>query len=152
MLFLSLLVLPACTIVLLTVRGFHMIEKRWLGWAMAVASNCASITLSLLIFRALPEPRPSSAASPSSETDSRTGCATLPSPGLLLNFGVPDPFVSPKSRAGGQASSQAPPLNFRVPDPSWVSKGRRGVSLLPCLFASCCSVLPAFSQVCFDRC
>jgi hypothetical protein len=56
--FLSLLVLPAATILLLSVREFHMFQKQWLGWLIAVASNCASITLSTFIFRSLPE-RPS---------------------------------------------------------------------------------------------
>lgn len=66
-LFVSLLVLPACTIVLLSRRLFRMIETRWLGWVIFVASICASMTLSFLIFRALPEPRSSSIASPPPE-------------------------------------------------------------------------------------
>jgi hypothetical protein len=68
MLLVSLLVLPAGTVLLLSRRVFQRIETRWLGWALLVASNCASIILSVLIFRSLPE-RSSSAASPPPETD-----------------------------------------------------------------------------------
>lgn len=59
-LFVSLLVLPAFTVTLLSRRVSLMIETQWLRWALAVVSNCASITVAFLIFRALPDPHASS--------------------------------------------------------------------------------------------
>ena len=69
MLFASLLLLPACTVILLSVRGFQMTESRWLGWTIAVGSNVASILLSTLIFRALPDQPEPPARPPQSPKD-----------------------------------------------------------------------------------
>lgn len=55
--FISLLILPLGTIVLLSIRGLTISEHhRWLGWTILVVSNAASLTLSFFILRVLPEP------------------------------------------------------------------------------------------------
>jgi hypothetical protein len=58
MLMVSLLLLPATTVALLSIRGLRMTELKWLAWAALVASNTVSITLGYFIFKVLPEPMP----------------------------------------------------------------------------------------------
>jgi len=58
MLFSSLLVLPACTVVLLSVRALTMTEHSRLAWAALIASNAASLALAYFLFKVLPQPPP----------------------------------------------------------------------------------------------
>jgi hypothetical protein len=55
MILISLLLLPACTVVLLSYRGFSMTEHKRLAWAALVASNAGTVVVSYLIFHALPK-------------------------------------------------------------------------------------------------
>jgi hypothetical protein len=63
MLFVSLVLLPACTVVLLSILGLTMTEHKRIAWTALVLSNAASLALSCLISRASPEP--ATLASPS---------------------------------------------------------------------------------------
>ena len=55
MLLVSLLLLPACTVVLLSFRGLSMTEHKQIAWAALAASNLGTIVLSYLVFHALPK-------------------------------------------------------------------------------------------------
>jgi hypothetical protein len=58
LLIVSLLVLPACAVVMLSIRGLIMTEYKGLAWTALVTSNAASLALSYLIFKVLPQPPP----------------------------------------------------------------------------------------------
>jgi hypothetical protein len=72
--FISLVVLPLGTVVLLSIRGLSIsVHHRGLvGWTILVASNAASLALSFLILRALPEPLASNDKPPTSTPDGTT--------------------------------------------------------------------------------
>lgn len=65
MMLISLLILPACTVVLLSIRGLAMTEHKRVAWSALIASNAASLVLSYLILGVLPQPP--TPASPTAE-------------------------------------------------------------------------------------
>lgn len=62
----TLLVLPACTVVLLGIRGLRATEHEWVAWSVLVSSIAASSILSYLLVTVLPK-APSLEADTSSE-------------------------------------------------------------------------------------
>jgi hypothetical protein len=58
LLIVSLLVLPACAVVMLSIRGLMMTKYKGLAWTALITSNAASLALSYLIFKVLPQPPP----------------------------------------------------------------------------------------------
>lgn len=68
--FVSLVVLPACTVVLLSIRGLELTEDKRLAWVALVVSNAVSLVLSYFILKVLPQPlSPSTKGSESDNAD-----------------------------------------------------------------------------------
>jgi hypothetical protein len=54
--YLTVFLLPECTIMFLSLRGLHSTQNKGIAWSILVASNLASLVMSYMIFRVLPEP------------------------------------------------------------------------------------------------